>query len=86
MPAIMIVFNPPIAGKLSDLTQIPERVHIQNILAIAAIETLNIAVLLRLAGFDTSMANPVRTTKLPETTTDEFRPVIAANVPGKTPF
>ncbi len=86
VPAIIIVFHQPVARQIPDLLQIPERIHIQNILAKAAVKTLDKTVLLRLARLDPPMANPVRTAKPPEGPAGKLRPVVTANVSRETAF
>jgi len=80
----MIIFNLPFAGQVPNLAQIPERMHIQNVLAIAAVKTLDKAVLLRFAGLDTTVTNPVCTAKLSESSADKLGAVVTAYIHGKT--
>ena len=51
MASVTIILNLPIAGQLPHLTQVPERIHIKNIFTVAAIKTLDIAILLGPGGW-----------------------------------
>jgi hypothetical protein len=86
MASVMIVFNLPITRQFSNLLQIPERVHVQNILTETAIKTLDKTVLLRLARLNAAMTNPVAAAKFPEKSADKLWTVVTANVSWKTAF
>jgi len=86
MAAIMIVLDLPLAGQFPYLTQVSKRMHIQNVLTKAPVESLDKAVLNRLARLDASMPDFMKTAKLPEGSADKFRPVVAADIFGIAAF
>jgi hypothetical protein len=86
VPAVIIVFHKPVTSQVSDLLQIPEYIHIQNVLTKTPVKTFDITVLLRFARLNTPMTNPVTAAELSESMTGKLRPVVTADISGKSFF
>ena len=76
--AVIVVFRHPGFGQFSDFGEVPEDIHIQNLIPVSPIEALNIRVLSGCAGLDKLQLDTVLFSPICQGNRDEFWAVIHA--------
>lgn len=82
MIAFLVVFQHPGPADLPDLVQVPEQPGIQHFLPVAAVEALNIRILVRLAWLDVIQQDAVVSAPVRKRFTQELRAVIPVEYMG----